>query len=271
MVLSKDVKTGETLYKSVLTVYRKSTKKLIKLNIQGEEIRTTPSHLFFVDGWWKTAEHLEVGDEILTSSGELKEVTSIEVENLTSPERIYNLNVEGYHTYFVGSEGLLVHNYCGQAAISDSEAISEGITDVTEVEAITMGRPSWRKSEIDAAKDFPSSKGYSDQVSFKKDADGNIVEASYGEAGSIRPDYYKSGHSVDIKNYNVTTSSGRSSLIRNIRKQYWQMKDFFGEGTKQTYMLDVRGQNVTDDVLLDLQNAIYNETDTLVEIIIKQY
>jgi len=91
------------------------------------------------------------------------------------------------------------------------------------------------------------------------------------QKGSIRPDYYKPGHCVDIKNYNVTTSSGRSRLVENIRKQYWQRKEFFGPGTKQTFVIDVRGQSVTDDILIDLQNAIYNETETLVEIIFKQY
>lgn len=52
-------------------------------------------------------------------------------------------------------------------------------------------------------------------------------------------------------------------------KQYCQRKDFF-PNTRQTYVLDVRGQNVTDEVLLDLQNSIYNETATAIEIVIKQ-
>lgn len=30
-----------------------------------------------------------------------------------------------------------------------------------------------------------------------------------GAKGSVRPDYYKVGHSVDIKNYNLESSSGR--------------------------------------------------------------
>lgn len=55
-----------------------------------------------------------------------------------------------------------------------------------------------------------------------------------------------------------------------IRSQYWQRKEFFPEGTKQTFVLDVRGQDVSMSTLNDLVNSIHNETDTLVEIIIKQ-
>ena len=35
-----------------------------------------------------------------------------------------------------------------------------------------------------------------------------------GAKGSVRPDYYKVGHSVDIKNYNLESSSGRRNLVR---------------------------------------------------------
>lgn len=53
-------------------------------------------------------------------------------------------------------------------------------------------RPTWRQSELDAATDFP---GYADQKSFI-----NGKEVSYGTKGSVRPDYYKEGFSVDTKN-----------------------------------------------------------------------
>ena len=65
----------------------------------------------------------------------------------------------------------------------------------------------------------------------KTDADGYVTRYSYtaldlvkkinynGAKGSVRPDYYKVGHSVDIKNYNLESSSGRRNLVRNIVKQ----------------------------------------------------
>lgn len=75
-------------------------------------------------------------------------------------------------------------------------------------------RPTWRQSELDAATDFPD---YDAQKSFI-----NGEEVPYGTKGSVRPDYYKDGFSVDIKNYNVESASGRSNLARNIEKQYYQ-------------------------------------------------
>ena len=110
LILAKDIQTGEINYKPVITVYRKTTNKLVILNVEGEEIKTTPTHLFFANGWWKAAENLELGDSIITSDGSLKIVTSVKVENLESPKRIYNLNIDEYHTYFVSSLSLLVHN-----------------------------------------------------------------------------------------------------------------------------------------------------------------
>ena len=101
-------------------------------------------------------------------------------------------------------------------------------------------RPTWRQSEKDAAKDFPE---YREQVSFKKE-DGIVKEVPYGTKGSVRPDLYKEGHSIDIKNYNISTSSGRSSLKRNINKQYNQRLDNLPEDTLQTVIIDIRGQDV---------------------------
>jgi len=281
LVLSKNVYTGETDYMPVKQVYIKSTTEFIYLNFEDEQIRTTASHLFFTNsGWWKAAENLKAGDTIITSSDTQKKITSIYFEKLTKPERIYNLNIEDYHTYYVGTCGFLVHNNCSEDMTNvarkligrtDADAISDGITDVTEAEAKASGRPTWRQSEVDAAIDFPSSDGYGAQVSLKKDINGDIVEANYGEIDSVRPDYYKPGHCVDIKNYNVTTSNGRSNLIENIKQQYWKRKEFFGAETNQTFILDVRGQNVSIDTFYELENAIYNGTEILVEVVFKRF
>lgn len=112
-VLSKDVNSGTIDYKEVKYVYIKSTYEFVHLFVEGEEIRTTANHLFFTDcGWWKAAENLKVGDKILNSKGELKTLIGKSIEALKEPEKIYNLNVDEFHTYFVGTNGLLVHNNC---------------------------------------------------------------------------------------------------------------------------------------------------------------
>ena len=91
--------------------------------------------------------------------------------------------------------------------------------------APTTQRPNWRQSEIEAAADYPD---YEPQKSFL-----NGEDAKYGTKGSVRPDYYKVGHSVDIKNYNLESNSGRRNLVRNIVKQYEQRLMHLPEGSKK--------------------------------------
>ena len=123
-------------------------------------------------------------------------------------------------------------------------------------------RPTWRQSELDAATDFP---GYADQKSFI-----NGKEVSYGTKGSVRPDYYKERFSVDIKNYNIENASGRSNLARNIEKQYYQRIENLPNGTKQSVMIDIRGQSVSDEVLSELYDEIMRRTNNGVEILFKK-
>ncbi|MEZ6094047.1 MAG: polymorphic toxin-type HINT domain-containing protein [Pirellulaceae bacterium] len=52
---------------------------------------------------------LSVGDEVITLHGEAKRITSI-LPRPGPAERVYNLEVNGEHTYFVGNQQLLVHN-----------------------------------------------------------------------------------------------------------------------------------------------------------------
>ena len=113
-------------------------------------------------------------------------------------------------------------------------------------------RSTWRQSEKDAAKDFPE---YREQVSLKKE-DGIVKEVPYGTKGSVRPDLYKEGHSIDIKNYNISTSSGRSSLKRNINKQYNQRLDNLPEDTLQTVIIDIRGQDVPKKTIKQLADDL---------------
>jgi hypothetical protein len=90
--------------------------------------------LFFTDsGWWKAAENLKVGDKILNSKGELKTLIGKDVEALQEPEKIYNLNVDEFHTYFVGESGLLVHNDCSEAMTALKRLILQAIESAKDI------------------------------------------------------------------------------------------------------------------------------------------
>ena len=79
----------------------------------GETIDTTTNHPFYVEGrGWIAAGDLEIGDTLVTADGDEVEVTDLELEKLAEPVLVYNLEVEDFHTYFVGEYGVLVHNEC---------------------------------------------------------------------------------------------------------------------------------------------------------------
>ena len=98
-----------------------------------------------------------------------------------------------------------------------------------------------------------------------------MVRREYPETakGSVRPDYYKDGFSVDIKNYNVESASGRSNLARNIEKQYYERIENLPNGTNQSVIIDVRGQNVSDAILNSLYDGIMQRTNNGVEVLFK--
>lgn len=112
----------------------------------------------------------------------------------------------------------------------------------------TTSRPSWRQSEVDVGKMNPD---YRPQVSFL-----NGKEVPYGTPGSSRPDYYKIGSSLEVKNYNVTTDSGRESLIRVVSEQVKQRIINLPKDTTQTIIIDVRGQQVVSSTLKQLRDSI---------------
>ena len=127
---------------------------------------------------------------------------------------------------------------------------------------IEESRPTWRQSELDVGKDY---EGYDAQKSFI-----NGEEVPYGTKGSVRPEFYKNGHSVEVKNYNVETSSGRNSLINNVSSQIKKRLTNLPEGTEQTVVIDVRGQEYNLEILRDIKNKIIEKSDYNAEILFKR-
>ena len=93
--------------------------------------------------------------------------------------------------------------------------------------------------------------------------DGQLTEVSWGTSGSIRPDFYNqlTGHCVDIKNYTITTSSGRNSLVNNVVNQYNQRISILPDNTNYEVVIDVRGQEWTQDMLDDIVTRITQRTN----------
>ena len=80
-----------------------------------EEIITTAEHPFYVPKrGWTAAIELRAGDVLVNVNGEYVILEKIEHELLESPVKVYNFEVEDFHTYYVGDSGVLVHNMCAQ-------------------------------------------------------------------------------------------------------------------------------------------------------------
>ena len=100
------------------TVAPNAIEKWVHVKVNGEEITCTPMHPFYspVKGW-TSAIDLRAGDILVMLNGEYVVVEQVQHELLESPETTYNFEVEGFHTYYVGEEPVLVHNRgCGKSS-----------------------------------------------------------------------------------------------------------------------------------------------------------
>lgn len=74
-------------------------------------IETTDNHPFWVEGkGWVLAIDLQVGDELVQSNGNHLKIDKIEVVHHDVKVKVYNFTVADFHTYFVSSLGIWVHN-----------------------------------------------------------------------------------------------------------------------------------------------------------------
>lgn len=108
-----------------------------------------------------------------------------------------------------------------------------------------LGRPSWRQSEADVANTLGGS-GFREQVSYRG---GN--EVRWGTAGSVRPEQTSIRHNlaVEVKNYDLTGSSGRAALVRRVLQPLQRRSQELPAGVRQGLVLDLRGQAVPQAVV----------------------
>jgi hypothetical protein len=106
-VLSQDQDTGELAYKIVVRTTIRPPSPMTRIKTLAGDIVATLGHPFWVDGHgWKMAKELTVGDLLHSLSG------AVRIDNVepAGDQQAYNLVVDGFNTYFVGQQGLLVHD-----------------------------------------------------------------------------------------------------------------------------------------------------------------
>lgn len=126
MVYSFDPNTLEVSEKQVEDVFVKESNKLIDIEVNGETIKTTPDHPFYIPqkGFTRAIE-LRAGDELYTVNGEYVVIEKIQHEILEFPVKVYNFRVAELHTYFVGNSKIGTHNQTCENPIFGSSAKSE--------------------------------------------------------------------------------------------------------------------------------------------------
>ena len=112
-VYAHNCETGETGLKTVSHLFVHEAKDIAHVKVDGETIDATITHPFYVVGYgFQSAGNLQVGDSVLLLEGRIKKIEGVEIEHLEKPIKVYNFEVEDWHTYYVAGQGVLVHNMC---------------------------------------------------------------------------------------------------------------------------------------------------------------
>ena len=132
IVLSTNTDTMETGCKKVLEKYVRKTRELVHIIVGGKEIVSTPDHPYYVEGrGFVNACQLCIGSPLLDADGKILEVEQIYKEQLGKNEevKVYNFQVEDWHTYHVGEMEVLVNNAEYETSYGKSSLIELKNTD----------------------------------------------------------------------------------------------------------------------------------------------
>ncbi len=124
-VLSQNTMTGELAYKPVLQTTIRRPSPMVKISMSPDPLETTRGHMVFTAGrGWVMAKDLRDGELLHTAGGAVR-IDRVEQTGPPGPwyEQVdedpdaafgygsaYNLVVDGFHTFFVGTARVLVHD-----------------------------------------------------------------------------------------------------------------------------------------------------------------
>lgn len=205
LVLAKNIETGEIAYREVKDTYIHDNSPIYEvevMNQQGEAqlLHATGEHPFWVkEHGWLEVENLIPG--LTVENRDEEELTIIDVKFLNRLNRTYNFNVDEFHTYYVGEEGVLVHNQGDGPPCDITKRKKKGAANPKVKEAARRGREA-HKEFAEKVKD----KGWQSEP--------RLVDPKTGK--TVIPDAVtKSGRPVELK---PNTKSGRRQGRRQIKK-----------------------------------------------------
>ena len=110
-VLAFDQFKQTMIDKPITALVRNKTAHLVSITTDEETIYSTTRHRFWVENKnrWVAAKELKPGMLLRTVAGGVSFIEMVVVEDV-SEQNTYNLTIADCHTYFVGKQGVLVHN-----------------------------------------------------------------------------------------------------------------------------------------------------------------
>lgn len=109
-VMAFNEKTGKFIPDKVKKFFEHQANAYLIIN---EHLKITPNHPVYSNGKWVKIGRLKVGDSLVNAQGKPEKITSI--EKITKPAKVYNIEVNPYHTYIAG--GIVAHNKTGGVII----------------------------------------------------------------------------------------------------------------------------------------------------------
>jgi hypothetical protein len=143
-VLAFDEETGTVTPHAITGVSKNTTQHIVTIRVDDETIRTTRLHDFWVEdkGDWLPAWRLWAGMLLRSPDGRPVAVQAVEIAESQSDS--YNLEVEYAHTFFVGRQGVLVHNGKGKPStfenVDTKPTAIYGIYDKDQKKFIYVGQ-----------------------------------------------------------------------------------------------------------------------------------
>ncbi|MFD2288251.1 DUF4280 domain-containing protein [Pedobacter petrophilus] len=132
-----DEESGAIALKAVTATMQREVDATVEITLEGETIETTAEHPFYTRDGWKDAADLTQDDELQTKEGDW---AFIKKHNFAYQKRkVFNFEVEGWHTYFVGVLAWLAHN--AQVCLSSllKHATTYGLKSYKELKALAKG------------------------------------------------------------------------------------------------------------------------------------
>lgn len=136
MIADDPTTPGDIEAHQILQTFVHDVSSVVDVYADGEKITTTDDHPFWVkDKGWVKAKDLQASDKLQNDKEEV--VTVDRIEHKDGAFKVYNFEVQGFHTYFVSNLDVLVHNTCGGGKFLNPEDFSQ-LPDIGTIDPNTI-------------------------------------------------------------------------------------------------------------------------------------